>query len=1328
MAMKTLSVAGAALFSASALFADATWETGKYTPSTWKAEVNNLLSSAVATNEGLNFYNEGGKTMAQNLAGGADAAMAALTDGVVPDSDTACDYNKVVGISTGCNMYWTLPDAATLDSLTVYSRWGDGGRDGINLSNVQIKHPGDSEWTQIGGGISVGNNDNYTGPALFATLANTDGSPLATNVIAIRIRFSSSQDNGGSGYVEIEAAGSMASLPQVQLGTDSVEAWSAILSGTVTDLVGAESAELYFACGTDAASLEPTLVKSGLTEGASFTIPLEGLNDSTTYHYRYYLKTNKGTESTPKTGLFTTGFAQPLTMTASNGYFTRNSAEILYDITNLGEQGTSADLYFASGTSEVLTPTLHTSGLTTGSGSLVLSGLSPATTYYYAVYAKNQLGHFNSLITGSFTTYDDSSVPKWTGAVSSDWSEPRNWDPETTFEPGGEYNQVVINAFPGRFEPTNLDVEGITINNLCFGHGSKASFTVAGKPFTMKNLVSESGAAGMVTVRNEITVKGCMDNNCWNGDVYFWFAGVIHQNPTASHIFYSGSHGNVIFSNPDNDFTAKIEAHLGIFRFTCEGALGRAPEQTPAEPNVLENYGTLCGMQAEGKSYTPITLGPNRFVKGGLALQGYTDIDYQGIYGSDRLEFKNAGNDGSVRQVRFAGTPTELPEGDFDWGGQYNVGVARQILLKIDSVATAQDARRHFSTTDNGGTVDFNGYDVAMGLYNYSFGIEQNPNYINNRWGTTSVLTGPINLGYDYATTFFGGAGDIVLDSEILTTTSALRKKGSGRLTFRNSTAGWTGGSQLYGPVTLDYTTKNEAKLGSGALNPGIGFGEFRIKGHATEATTSELAGLNLNGGLTEFVTEAGAGGLTVNLTQGIQGIQRERALDLNLGVGTTLSIANLENEASFGGISPAVTLNRGTAWAMADADGNLVPLSGETVATVTAEAVSGADCASKVLDVKGGSHTLTTGGHWLNGLAFTGAGDTMLTLEGNLTLRKVGVQNTLAGILVSCACTGDVTIQGGEIRPENYNSGIVLQNWNTNGTLRIASRLPETNDNDFSIFGPGTTVLENDDNAFYYGPHTFGGGTVKFTSIANAGSNCALGRGYNYRGEILISDGSTFEYIGTAPEGHATDRRFTLYGTSTLKANGAGPLVFNGTDAISCVFSSGRAILDGTGEGVLNGVVNPGLFGSVLKRGSGTWTINSRDNTYVYPTEVEEGTLVLSGALASDVIVHAGATLVLKPGALIKRALTLEPGATLVYDNAAGTAPAAVWGEVSLNGTLAFTRRVKSSDGKVTVISAENGVTGAFTTLPAGMRADRKAAAGEIAYESPSGFTLIVR
>ena len=1275
-AVATLSVASA--------FAESSWTTGKYDPATWTANVNNLLKEATPTDEGLSFYNENGKTMAQNLAGGAETAMAALADGVVPGKD--CDYNKIVGIATGCNMYWTLADAATLDSLTVYSRWGDGGRDGINLSYVQIKHPGDDDWTNIGSGVSFGNGDNNTGPALFATLANADRSPLATNVIAIRIRFSSSQDNGGSGYVEIEAAGSMASLPQVQLGVNSVESWTAVLSGTVTDLVGAESADLYFAYGTTASSLEPILVKSGLSEGETFEISLEGLNDSTVYHYSYYLKTNEDKSSTLKTGVFTTGYAQPVVLTVARGYFDRSSSEILYAVDNLGEQGTSVDLYFAYGTSETLTPTLYTSGLGLGSGVIPLTGLTPGTTYYYAIYAKNQLGHFCETATGSFLTNADDDTPKWVGRVSSDWSEPANWDPETTFTEGQSVTTVILSAFPGAHEPSNLDIAGLDIYEVRFGHGGKESFAVDGLPVRLRYFGKESGARSTLTFRNEVLFPsrecgGSFDDNTVR------FEGVVHNSEDGIVTFQTtgnnlNSHAH--FLNPANDVRMHLVAHTGGVWFSSDGALGALLDEDPLVPNVYKNHGTVYVECSPGKNHAPVVLNPKRYLKGAVRLAGNVDLTITGPIDTDLEIARMSGDVPNV--VRFAGVSVSASQ---DFGALINFPGGTIGIL--DSESLAADRTRGIRCASS--SFDLNGHDFAGMLHSYGWGCDNGaPIFNNNDRSREVTLTGGVEPYPHIGTedTFFGGAGDIRVEVPVWMEEASgrspqgLRKKGQGMLTLAGTQGSWVSLSQFHGGITLDYSVNNTPKLPEGVTGASVGYGKVMLVGNA-EATTSELSSLSLDGGLTEFVTQPGAGGLTVALTS-INYSNRERAIDFQLGAGTALTVADSANMDNFPGVWPNATWNRGETWVAANDDHTLGPVPDSALDTTLAAEQTvwniTSDCEVPGATPRGVRVVAPAGG-------------ATITLKGTVDIRKRN-PGGVAGLLISSKSTGDVIFTGGAIKVENYNGELSIHNWNTNGVVRLGSQLPETNDNNLSVYGPGTTVFENDGNSFYYGPNAYGGGTVKFTSIADKGEPSALGKGNN--GVINCGHGTTYEYIGTTAEGHASNREFALFGDVTLKANGTGPLRLTKDTAIGTGyrFVSSRLILAGDADkagGELQGGVNVGIMGSVVKRGSGTWTIAAANSAYCYPTEVEEGTLILAGTLPSDVIVKSGATLVLKPGALIKRSLTIEKGATLVYDNISDREqePASVWGMAKIDGNVRLAKRPKIGVS-YRLISAEYG------------------------------------
>ena len=128
MKYSTMLVLGIALAAGHAL-ATVSWQTGSYTPGDWAPADYNILRGIAADN-GLNHYVESGKPMTQDTA--------ALTDGIVP---TSIDYTKVVGISGG-TLSWELPQEHSLMQLRIFTWWGDGGRDGIHISEVAVKCEG----------------------------------------------------------------------------------------------------------------------------------------------------------------------------------------------------------------------------------------------------------------------------------------------------------------------------------------------------------------------------------------------------------------------------------------------------------------------------------------------------------------------------------------------------------------------------------------------------------------------------------------------------------------------------------------------------------------------------------------------------------------------------------------------------------------------------------------------------------------------------------------------------------------------------------------------------------------------------------------------------------------------------------------------------------------------------------------------------------------------------------------------------------------------------------------------------------------------------------
>jgi len=170
------------------------WRTGTYSPAAWRPVSNNLLSGVESTADasGLTRYDEGSSSR----------SMATLTDGEVPGS--TYDISKVFGIKSG-SAAWTFPKA-DIGQIRVFTRWKDGGRDGVNISSVEVRYDGSEEWTDIGvPSVSYGNNDGSSGSSLYAILQYPTGAALAVGVTGLRLSFDNGQDNGASGYVEIEA-------------------------------------------------------------------------------------------------------------------------------------------------------------------------------------------------------------------------------------------------------------------------------------------------------------------------------------------------------------------------------------------------------------------------------------------------------------------------------------------------------------------------------------------------------------------------------------------------------------------------------------------------------------------------------------------------------------------------------------------------------------------------------------------------------------------------------------------------------------------------------------------------------------------------------------------------------------------------------------------------------------------------------------------------------------------------------------------------------------------------------------------------------------------
>ena len=269
-------------------FADAGWETGSYDVSTWSASDHNIIAGLTATDNGK-WYAESGKSMPKSAA--------ALTDGIVPGS--SADYTKIVGIVKDMVLTWSFADAYNLQAIKIFSRWGDGGRDGISISKVEVDY-GTGEFEDLNmPAVTFGNGNNSTSGHLYAILSD-GGAMIARGITGLRLTFGD-QDNSGSGYVEIEAIGDLSTSLDMPAGIEEiVDSMYLSVNGigqkgcnAVVDagaLVGGASPyDLIYQFATDSgfsAGLIECPVLTAQATAVSTAVPLSGLSFSTDYHVR----------------------------------------------------------------------------------------------------------------------------------------------------------------------------------------------------------------------------------------------------------------------------------------------------------------------------------------------------------------------------------------------------------------------------------------------------------------------------------------------------------------------------------------------------------------------------------------------------------------------------------------------------------------------------------------------------------------------------------------------------------------------------------------------------------------------------------------------------------------------------------------------------------------------------------------------------------------------------------------------------------------------------------------------------------------------------------
>ncbi len=269
------------------------WETGSYDPASWTPS-DNLLRGLESVTEPVYFADK--DPVNAGWMSGVSLSTLTLTDGSVPGS--SFDASQVVGLSGG-TLQWNFDAPKDISEVRIFSRWSDGGRDGICVARVEYQASGSGVWVVIAdesNPCSIALNNNASFGAYCAALKDSENTCLAAGAVGLRVVLSDTQDNDGAGYVEIEALGDQ-SFPYATLEVAPAR-MSATVSGVILSCgTGADAVSISCACvrqGEDFPEDAVVAENKAVNNAYSFEIP--DLRWGTTYQYRIVLRNNLGKE------------------------------------------------------------------------------------------------------------------------------------------------------------------------------------------------------------------------------------------------------------------------------------------------------------------------------------------------------------------------------------------------------------------------------------------------------------------------------------------------------------------------------------------------------------------------------------------------------------------------------------------------------------------------------------------------------------------------------------------------------------------------------------------------------------------------------------------------------------------------------------------------------------------------------------------------------------------------------------------------------------------------------------------------------------------------
>ena len=301
------------------------------------------------------------------------------------------------------------------------------------------------------------------------------------------------------------------------------------------------------------------------------------------------------------------------------------------------------------------------------------------------------------------------------------------------------------------------------------------------------------------------------------------------------------------------------------------------------------------------------------------------------------------------------------------------------------------------------------------------------------------------------------------------------------------------------------------------------------------------------------------------------------------------------------------------------------------------------------------GATTIQNGTLALNGAAnrLAVAGSVVLGDTGTTGKLVLGGTTTASQTLTALTTTG----LGGSVVGGNAALSTLTLNIASSNTFAGTLGGGGTNENNLALTktGVGTLTLSNTANTFT-GQVLSDSGTIQVTKLENNGTASSVGAG---TGSLRLGSDATatLEYIGTTDSStnkviQIGTNAATNTGNATILNNSTtGKLTFTATtfNANPTVTVARALTLGGTYTGAANeiqGIIRDnntagGGIVSLTKEGASTWQLSGA-NTYTGATNVNDGTLVISGSLSGSawVSVASGATLASGPTGIITTAV----------------------------------------------------------------------------------------